>query len=289
MNQLLVAQRFYATGTFQLVIGDLFHVDQSTVCRTVSRVTEAIAALRPTYIKFPTNQSDVHLKMQQFYDNSNFPGAIGAIDCTHVPIQSPGSDNAEIYRNRKGYFSINVQLVCDAKCYITDVVARWPGSVHDSTIFDNCRLRAILESGQLEGYLIGDSGYACRSYMMTPIANPATIPEQRYNNAQALGRNCIERTNGILKRRFPCMKYGMRLRTDNTLKVIVATAILHNIATALGEDVPEEDELLVSYLHMRQQKGLQVTYDPVEVTPPVGLIAAGAAGMRRALIDGHFT
>lgn len=126
LNQLLVALRFYATGTFQLVIGDLFNVNQSTICRTIHRVTKAIAQLRQTYVKFPVTAEEIHNKMQGFYDNANFPGAIGAIDCTHIPIQSPGSDDAEIYRNRKGYFSINVQLVCDASCYITDVVARWP-------------------------------------------------------------------------------------------------------------------------------------------------------------------
>lgn len=123
---------------------------------------------------------------------------------------------------------------------------------------------------------------------MTPVLNPTTTAEQRYNNAQVLARNCIERTNGILKRRFPCLKYGMRLRVKNSLAVIVATTVLHNIATALGEDVPDNDDLLDSYISMREAKGLQVQYDPVDVAPPVGLIPVGAAGMRRALIDGHF-
>jgi hypothetical protein len=125
--------------------------------------------------------------------------------------------------------------------------------------------------------------------MMTPVQNPTTEAEQRYNNAQALARNCIERTNGILKRRFPCLKYGMRLRVDNVLNVIVATTVLHNIATTLGEDVPDNDSLLDSYLSMREKKGLLVLYDTVDVTPPVGLIPVGAAGMRKALIDGHFS
>jgi len=63
--------------------------------------------------------------MRLFHSKSQLPGIIGAVDCTHVPIQSPGSDDAEIYRNRKGYMSINVQLVCDCNNYISDVVARW--------------------------------------------------------------------------------------------------------------------------------------------------------------------
>jgi hypothetical protein len=181
-----------------------------------------------------------------------------------------------------------VQLICDANCYITDVVARWPGSVHDTTIFDNCRVRALLELRDTNGYLIGDGGYPCRRYLMTPVLNPATPAEQRYNNVHAFARNCIERTNGILKRRFPCLKYGMRIRIDNALPVIVAAAVLHNIATALGESIPDTDDLMQSFIEMQIIKGMQFEYDPVDVVPPVGLIPAGAMGMRRALIDGHF-
>ena len=126
--------------------------------------------------------------MHGFFIHSKLPGVLGAIDCTHVPIQSPGSDDGEIHRNRKGNFSINVQLVCNTNSYITDVVARWPGSVHDSNIFDNSHMRAVFENGQVEGYLVGDGGYACRSYMMTPLINPITAAEKnitwlRFNHA----------------------------------------------------------------------------------------------------------
>lgn len=38
-----------------------------------------------------------------FYRFAKFPSVIGAIDCTHIKIQSPGGgDQAELFRNRKG-------------------------------------------------------------------------------------------------------------------------------------------------------------------------------------------
>lgn len=46
----------------------------------------------------------------------------------------------EEFRNRKGYFSLNVQAVCDADLRLMNVVARWPGSAHDA-IFKNSVLR----------------------------------------------------------------------------------------------------------------------------------------------------
>lgn len=52
-----------------------------------------------------------------------------------------GGNDAEIFRNRKGYFSVNVHVVGDADFSIRDIVARWPGSTHDSTIFSNSRIK----------------------------------------------------------------------------------------------------------------------------------------------------
>lgn len=57
-----------------------------------------------------------------------------------------GSNDGEIFRNRKGFFSLNVQVTCDADMKFIDVVARWPGSAHDATIFMNSLLRARFEA-----------------------------------------------------------------------------------------------------------------------------------------------
>jgi len=284
LNQLLIALRFYATGSFQIVVSDLFKVDKSTVCRCLQRVTSAIAELRDKYVKFPDNSQKRKSMMQQFHCLSQLPGIVGSIDCTHVLIQSPGGDDTEIYRNRKGYISVNVQLVCDPENQILDVVARWPGSVHDSTVFDNSHLRAVLETGEVEGHLIGDSGYACRPYMLTPVLKETSEAERRYNAAHASARNCIERTNGLLKR-FPCLKYGMRLRIDNTLAVVVATVILHKIAVLTREYEPEDDEELDNFISRRRQRGVQVDYDAVEVLPLTGLVAVGSRGVRQSIIN----
>jgi len=43
--------------------------------------------------------------------------------------------STQAYRiNRKHFHSINVQIICDADMLLTNVVARWPGSTHDSFI-----------------------------------------------------------------------------------------------------------------------------------------------------------
>jgi len=100
------------------------------------------------------------------------------VDGTHIRIVSPGGDEAEIYRNRKGFFSINMQGVCTSDLKFVNLVARWKGSVHDSRVFENSRISAVLANGiGPRGHLLADSAYTLRKYLLTPYDNPIT-PEQ---------------------------------------------------------------------------------------------------------------
>lgn len=104
-----------------------------------------------------------------------------------------GGDNAETFRNRKGYFSINTQCICNPSLKIMDIVARWPGSCHDQIIFDNSSIKHKFETGVIKGYLLGDGGYEVKPYLMTPLLNPTTRSQQLYNESQIRTRNAIER------------------------------------------------------------------------------------------------
>lgn len=48
----------------------------------------------------------------------------------------------------------------------------------------------------------------------------------------------MERLFGVIKRRFPVLAYGCRLKLDTIMTIIVATCILHNIAVRADERVP---------------------------------------------------
>ncbi|GBM93211.1 hypothetical protein AVEN_143155-1 [Araneus ventricosus] len=126
---------------------------------------------------------DVNLISQvscKFYETSGFPCVFGALDCTHIPIVSPGGSNAELFRNRKGFFPLNVQTLSDPDSHIRNIVARWPGSVHDSTIFEHSSLRAKFEAGVIppKYHLVGDNGYGCSTYLLTQFLNPRTQSER---------------------------------------------------------------------------------------------------------------
>ena len=103
MQQVLIALSFYATGTFQRVIGDLFGVSIFAACTVIHKVSRAIAKQKRQFLSFPENLADIKRK-----DVGHFPGVIGVIDCTHVRIICPNNENAMAFVNRKQFYSINV-------------------------------------------------------------------------------------------------------------------------------------------------------------------------------------
>lgn len=248
----LVTLRYFATGNFLQTVGDFVGIEKGTASRIVWKVTRAFAELYHQYIRMPETQPEFRSNSQKFYSVARFPKCIGAIDCTHVKIISPGGNNAEIFRNRKGFFSFNVQAICDSNCMFQDVVCRWPGSTHDSQIFANSNIRARFERGDFEDYtLVGDSGYAIKKYLITPLSNPVKRQEQLFNESQIRTRNCIERKFGQWKRRFPILAFGIRLKVEKVEAVVIATAVLENIAKLLNEPDPpnnEEEEAAINFV-----------------------------------------
>jgi len=76
-NQVLIALRFYATGSFQINIGDHFNVSQPSVSRIVSNVTKHIASLRPIFINMPQTDIEKQQVALPFFELAGLPRVIG--------------------------------------------------------------------------------------------------------------------------------------------------------------------------------------------------------------------
>ena len=97
--QVLLTLWFYATGTFQDVIGELIGVSQVTTSRTVTRVTDVLVRHESEWVKMPTwREADITKRI--FLATQGVPNVIGCIDGTHVRIQGPHEQEHE-YVNRK--------------------------------------------------------------------------------------------------------------------------------------------------------------------------------------------
>jgi hypothetical protein len=76
--------------------------------------------------------------VDKFFQHKGFPGVLGAIDGSHIPIKTRKVDGEQYY-NRKKFPSIILQAVCDQNLHFLNLYCGWPGSVHDSRVLKTRR------------------------------------------------------------------------------------------------------------------------------------------------------
>ncbi|KYN05956.1 Putative nuclease HARBI1, partial [Cyphomyrmex costatus] len=107
-----------------------------------------------------------------------------------------------------------------------DIVPERPGREHDSRIFQNSRVYIRYRQQALNGMLVGDAGYPALPFLLTPIANPITDEEIRYNLIHSRTRRIVERTFDIWKIRFSsCLSRGLSTKLVTSTTIVVACAI----------------------------------------------------------------
>ena len=95
----------------------------------------------------PRTSSEREILKHGFYNIARFPGVLGCVDGTHIPIVAPVEDEYA-YVNRKNFHSISVQAACDFNMIFTDIVAKWPRSHHDSFMMSFFTICGRFESGE---------------------------------------------------------------------------------------------------------------------------------------------
>ena len=267
-NQFLIALRFYATGAFQELVGDHQGIHKSTVSRIICRVSAELAKNLPKYVKFPVDAEEPKQTKERFYALLRFA------EWLVVWTELKSGFKPQLCRNtRKGYHSLNIQLICNAECKIINCVVKWPGSTHDAKILRESLIYREFEEGLHEGIILGDSGYPLRHWLMTPILAPKCRDEERYNGSHRTTRTVIERCNGILKRRFHCLHGELRVSPERACKIITACIILHNRAVEYKHPVDEED----------------ITVEPFDDGERNYTQSTQGALMRQRIVSSHFS
>ena len=275
IHQLSIFLDFLRTSSFQRVVGTQHHkqIHQSLACRVINKVAKALAVQIPKFVSWPDASDVIHIE-RSFREKTGFPFVIGLIDGTHIELTKPVNQNTptERFVNRKGYFSLNCMAVCDHQLRFRHFTSRHCGSCHDARIFKESFLYAHL-AGQFDAshplVLLGDEGYGCEEFLLTPIREDRITSEgeQRYNRAHKKTRIYIEHAFGVLKKRFPCLLYALwSKQLENVRAIIAAAIILHNLVIDLREDDPQLPPNIQEPTFQRQLARGQVNGDPWKTT-----------------------
>lgn len=115
--------------------------------------------------------------------------------------------------------------------------------MHDASVFRNSKIGQSLQSRIPEQFhLLGDSAYPLSLNLMTPYKDTGNLTRQQtsYNYKLSKTRSIIERCFGLLKGRFRRLRYLDCVKTEFLPTVIMATCVLHNIATRNEEELEED-------------------------------------------------
>ena len=168
---------------------------------------------------------------------------VGAVDGSHIPTIAPAYDEYA-FVNRKQFHSINMQAICDASLVFEDVVARWPGSHHDSFISQFSPVYDRLENDEFgDCWLLGDSGYPLKKWLISPFGNPTTADERRFNILHRKTRCVIERSFGELKMRWRILDRKVCYGPEKVCKIALTCCVLHNICRQNDTLLPEMEQL----------------------------------------------
>lgn len=211
-----------------------FGVGKATAFRAVRRVTCALHCLAPRFIQWPKDVVAADI-MEYFKNTCGFPNVIGAIDGTHIKIRAPPI-NAASYINRKGFSSLNVQLVCDSRGLFTHCYAGEVASVHDAQVFKNSPVARFLEMPDVyfpnDSHIIGDAAYTIHSHLLVPFRDNGHLSnrQKNFNYCLSSTRMAIERAIGQLKIRFRILLDCVPLTDVKKIpEFIIACCVLHNI------------------------------------------------------------
>ena len=139
-ERLVVTLRFLATGDSQQSLSFSFRLGKSTVSRIISETCDAIyQSLKDDYLRCPASTSEWLAIADDFKEIWNFPHVIGALDGKHIRIECP-KNSGSLYYNYKGFYSIVLMAMCDARYTITLFDIGQYGSNNDSGILSKSRM-----------------------------------------------------------------------------------------------------------------------------------------------------
>ncbi|XP_067206947.1 putative nuclease HARBI1 isoform X1 [Linepithema humile] len=242
-KQFLIALWKIATMDSYRSICDRFDVGRATGLRAVRRVTQALFKVAHQFITWPSGEQ-ARTVINKFKESSRFPNTIGAIDGTHIKIDAP-KENAADYVNRKGYHSIQLQVVCDHRAFITHCYVGHPGSVHDQRIFKQSEVATYLNDDKkfpFDSHLVGDSAYVLHEHLLVPFKDNGHLStaQKYYNFCQSSARVVVERCFALLKGRLRSLMHCLPMtRVDLMAEYIVACCVIHNIC------ILNRDELII--------------------------------------------
>ncbi|XP_034541158.1 putative nuclease HARBI1 [Notolabrus celidotus] len=237
-----------ASATSYRVVSEAFDIPTSTVHDVVHRVAGHIISIinRGVHLPDADELEGIGDGFAHLAGSRAFHRVAGSIDGTHIRIKPP-AENKEDYLNRKLFYSIQLQVVCDHKGRFLNIFTGLPGSVHDARVLRWSSIYVEKLYPPRGWCILGDGGYPCLAApisLLTPYREPVQNPVQaRYNRHHSKARYVVERAIGMMKTRWRSIFLkALEVKATFVPAVVSTCAFLHNLSLSNGDLVEPEME-----------------------------------------------
>ncbi|XP_066911979.1 uncharacterized protein [Clytia hemisphaerica] len=119
-----------------------FGVGKSTAVEISAEFCRELFRISHLFIKFPGSTEETAEAIVKFKNDyrSKIPQVVGAVDWTHIHIQTPFIDEKADYYSRKQKYTVGLQGLVGANLMFLDAASGFPGSSHDSRNMRNTTL-----------------------------------------------------------------------------------------------------------------------------------------------------
>ncbi len=139
----------------------------------------------------------------------------------------------------KGYYSLNVQALCDERKIWHFVLVDCPGSAHDSTALRESALGESLHQLPAGYYILADAAYKSCARCLVPYEGCGqTDAEQQFSFFLSSLRITVECAFGLLVLRWGILWRPLRCTLQRNVLIVRACFAMHNWCELHAERAP---------------------------------------------------
>ncbi|CAF1537989.1 unnamed protein product [Rotaria magnacalcarata] len=232
-------------------MGHLFGIGKSTAGEILHDICAALIDLFfHRLIKFPNTDLEIQETINGFSNKCGYPLCVGALDGSHIAIKPPFGQEIDYFNYKKHHSAILLATV-NSDLLFTYVNVGAPSRCNDSLVYNNSTLASLIQhpmyqnhflivnNVNVQSHLIADSAFCLNSTLLKPYVDKPNMPkcQSLFNYRLSRARCLVERAFGSLKNCFKLLHRKIEYSLDNTINIIKAATVLHNICITRGDKV----------------------------------------------------
>lgn len=238
--KLAVTLRILSTGDSQSTVAMSFRIGHTTVNKILYETCEILwSNLKNEFLSVPATEKWQSIS-EEFENQWNFPGCLGSIDGKHIAIKAP-KNAGSVFFNYKGFHSIVLLAIADAKYAFILVDIGAPGRNSDGGIWSSSPMSSLLERNDdslpksesiLPYTFVADDAFPLKTFIMKPYSRRnLDFDEKVFNYRLSRARRTIENAFGILSARWRIYHRTLDASPSHAISMTKACVVLHNYLT----------------------------------------------------------